>query len=873
MSSHLSRADLLKTLSANAERKHLYSALAEALGYQGRDEPQSVESQAVGQGIGVEHNSGEDAEPGSGDVLYLPKREQRYWMVDQCQPRDPQPLDASDWPEIETETEIPPQPLPDHPLRSAGQWQNLWDSALSGRRRGRAVDLKRSLRLLERSEPVRDLPRCEHSSFNRPVVVLLEQSEALYPIWPDMHAAWLTLSRLLGKRASRGFTLPNGPLSQWRSLHRRGSGSYSDIPAASQVILVGSFGAVADEHHAEINLEWHQLIRQLDKDGHQVALISARHLRQPPCPTYALEPTEASASAPPIDKACDALMAAIARHCLPNRQQLRHLRKALPGAGVEAELAVWQHTQTLCLDGYLQIVDSATSHWRSRWPEVFTSALEQALLDCRLSQEGAARDMSALSHALEKAPQASQFPALQRIGKRVKQRRAEGRHNSHVQFLLRNFLPGLRELADTQPEPNWQPLMAEAQRVAMQANEALPLKEQGLEEVAGRYFLIQQRQQLRLVSETEINQPTLLELNSQPFCQQTRSLLPTLSPQAYNELALTDRDHNYRLKVLRRPNWAERIWRNREGLFAAHAEGAVFHLQEAGPECPQSRWQLLENPWPWANEVGVDDHGLWAGFTIGKAHQRMRWIPPGVFVMGSPYDEDERNDNEIQHQVTLTKGYWLGETSCIQALWQAVMGENPSDNKGDDLPVETVSWNDCQRFIERLAERLPDFKPSLPTEAQWEYACRAGSKTAYWWGEKMDNKYANNGRQTENETQYPANDFGLRSMSGNVYEWCSDWSGGYPAEPVIDPAGAEEGRGRVLRGGGWILLGRYLRSAYRITFSPDSRYHSFGVRLAGGCDPQASQGARAMSADRWERSDRRSGDQGAGEGPATGEHQ
>jgi len=885
MSSHLSRADLLKVLSASATHKHLYPGLVEALGFEERDAPPSTELRGNGQNSAADDDGGANSTANAEDVLYLPKREPRYWIVERCQPQARQPLDSGDWPETEPEDVTAPQPLPAHPLRSDGQWQNLWDSALTGRRRGRTIHLKRSLRLLVRNEPVRDLPRCERSSFNRPVVIMLEWSEALYPIWPDMRAAWVTLSRLLGKRALRGFYVADGPFNEWRCLHRRGRGSYIDIPAASQVILVGRFGVprgeksgeTSGETNAEISAEWRQLIRQLHKDGHQIALIAARHLRHSPCLAHALEPTplsslQSSPLASPMHKACDALLAAIARHCLPNRQQLRHLRRAMPGAGVAAELAVWQHPQTLCLDGYLQITDSAVNHWRKRWPSLCTPALEQALADCRASQDGAARDMSALQRELDQVPQARQFPALQSLGKAVAQCRKKGQRNSHVQFLLRNLLPGLRELAETRPEKDWQPLMAEAQRVAMHTHEPLPLKDQGLEEVAGRYYLFQQRQQLRLRPEFGAGHLPLLELSSLPYCRETRGILPVLSPKAYNALQLADRDYGYGLQAIRRPAWAERIWRSHDGLFAAHQDGALFQLEAAGPDRPQSRWRLLENPWPWADEVGVDeDHRLWAEFSLGKARQRLRWIPPGSFIMGSPDNEEGRDDDETQHSVTLTHGYWLGETSCTQALWQAVMGKKLSYRKGDDLPVEQVSWQDCQSFIAKLGKRLPGLNPALPSEVQWEYACRAGTKTTYWWGDEMDKKYANNGGQTEVEAGYPTNAFGLRSMSGNVDEWCADWFGDYSTEPVIDPTGPAEGRLRVLRGGSWLGYGRSLRSAYRYADAPVNRNLSIGVRLAGGYVPQASTEARPMSADRLARSARRSGAQGAGEGLRKGE--
>ena len=875
MASHLSRADLLKALSASASQEHLHQGIVEALGYEGQEQVTPPESFCSEEENKLsDHLNESDSSPRDEGVLSLPKREQRYWVVDRCQPKESVPLEAGDWPEIEPEETSASQPLPQHPLRTEGQWQNLWDSALSGRRKGRMVDLKRSLHLLQRNEPVHNLPRCERASFNRPVVIILEWSEALYPIWDDMRDAWRTLNRLLGKRALRGFFVADGPLSEWRCLHRRGLGNYGDISSGSQVILVGSFEST--EHRGKMNQEWQQLAKQLDHDGHQVALITAHHLQHNVAECYALEPSVAALA---NQNASDALLSAIANHCLPDCQQLRHLRKAVPAASVVVELDVWQHHQTECLDGYLQIEESGLADWRKRWPELSTPALEEALQACRQSQDEVASDMSRLQHQLDHAPQASQFSALQRLGKAVAESHRKGEHYSHAQFAMRSLLVGIRALADSQPEAGWQHLMVEAQRVAMRRHEALPLNDQGLDEVAGNYMLFQHRQQLRLVTENEMVGLPLLEVNSLPFCKEVRGFLPTLSPKIHNSLEISDRSFNYQLKSIRCPAWAQRIWRNQDGLFAAHQDGVVLQLVEAGDGQPQSYWHLIDNPWPWADQVGVDDQGLWAEFVVRKkklfssdidARHRLRWIRSGTFMMGSPEKEEWRSDDETQHQVTLTHGYWLGETSVTQALWQAVMGENPSRFKGEGLPVEKVSWHDCQHFIEQLNKMLPGFNPALPTEAQWEYACRAGTETAYWWGEEMDDKYVNNGNQTEHEANYSPNDFGLRSMSGNVYEWCNDWSGDYLAEPVTDPVGPAEGRKRVLRGGCWIDGGRILRSAIRGAAGPVFRNDGIGLRLAGGRDPQAGQRAQLMSADRLERSVGRRGTQGLGESEKDG---
>ena len=141
-------------------------------------------------------------------------------------------------------------------------------------------------------------------------------------------------------------------------------------------------------------------------------------------------------------------------------------------------------------------------------------------------------------------------------------------------------------------------------------------------------------------------------------------------------------------------------------------------------------------PEPWAAEWGWDHFGVFVGFGIGGVVRRMRWVPVGSFTMGSPAEETGRFEDEgPQHEVEIGQGFWLGETPVTQALWKAVMGNNPSRFKSPDRPVEQVSWQDCQEFCKKLNERVPGLDARLPSEAEWEYACRAGTTTATWLGD------------------------------------------------------------------------------------------------------------------------------------------
>ena len=268
----------------------------------------------------------------------------------------------------------------------------------------------------------------------------------------------------------------------------------------------------------------------------------------------------------------------------------------------------------------------------------------------------------------------------------------------------------------------------------------------------------------------------------------------------------------------------------------------------------------------WAIAADRDQYGLYADVAILKITQRFRWIEPTCFMMGSPENEEERYSNETQHPVILTQGYWLADTACTQELWQAVMRNNPSDFKGEQLPVETVGWDDVQNFLKRLNKNQPQLQLRLPTEAEWENACRAGTTTPFSWGEQIDSRYVNfdgnypynNGSMSEYRErtvavkELPCNDWGLYQMHGNVWEWCQDWYGEYPAERVIDPQGSESGASRVLRGGSWIDIGGYCRSAHRDPYDPSARIDSIGFRLARGHELKPSRvlGAGQQPADR-----------------------
>ncbi|MDR3221636.1 MAG: formylglycine-generating enzyme family protein [Candidatus Accumulibacter sp.] len=229
----------------------------------------------------------------------------------------------------------------------------------------------------------------------------------------------------------------------------------------------------------------------------------------------------------------------------------------------------------------------------------------------------------------------------------------------------------------------------------------------------------------------------------------------------------------------------------------------------------------------------------------GKTHTNsigMEFIqsPAGSFMMGADNNLEDANDDETpQHQVTLSESFYLGKYEVTQAQWEAVMGGNPSKFKGRSNPVETVSWDDVQVFIERLNAKEGTSKYRLPTEAEWEYAARAGTTSAWSFGDDAASagQYAwyknNSGQQTHPAGQKQPNPWDLYDMHGNVWEWVQDWYGNkyYAKSPSADPKGPSIGVGRALRGGSWGDSAKYLRSA-RYGNMPDTRDEFNGFRLA-----------------------------------------
>lgn len=253
---------------------------------------------------------------------------------------------------------------------------------------------------------------------------------------------------------------------------------------------------------------------------------------------------------------------------------------------------------------------------------------------------------------------------------------------------------------------------------------------------------------------------------------------------------------------------------------------------------------LIRPIWSITKDLTKDCYGYFSDFQIDESVFRMRYIHGGKFLMGSPISELFRSNDERQRIVNINNAFWILETECPQKLWNKVMKGNPSYFIGNDLPVEQVSYLECQQFLIKLNEKIgSNFR--LPTEAEWEYTCRAGSANPFYFGNTISTTQANyNGSfqyidiekgEKRNKTlpckSFCANTFGVYDMHGNVSEWCNDWYGDYSNDFEIDPRGSQSGEYRVFRGGSFTSPAKHCRSACRDGNLPGHKRFNVGFRF------------------------------------------
>lgn len=705
--------------------------------------------------------------------------------------------------------------------------------------RGRQLDLPEAVQRIARQQVMHCLPYLTRTAQNRELILLVEHCSRIMPLWPELgnltkavrHARGVDLVRTLYLRTADGQAYD--PLTQQ-------SVELKSLASGAQILAI----VVAESPHLQRSWAYH--FGELEKTG---------------APIRYAELVTGTANQTSVN----ALLYAMARMHLPTVERMRLLAEALRNTGWQAGdaelLAVWNHKHRRGADFNWKLEPGRQQqllHEFTGLPDQQKRALNCALQISRSELQPEAVALEQCIGASAGLEPAASDAGIKRV---IELYHSADKHIAQSWLASANGPLSLIGHAGHE-EGSWRELLDICGEVASEYGLAQP---RAPVIASGN----QADPQLALVSEDAGWRVHSAE--DWPFAPAAYSGVgPWRDP--LSRLDLTPGDlvsgdsiitpqHRITLQRKVKPGWADAIEHNQQGLevqvggrrvrWVVDAPAVLTANQRGGVWWDDSQYELhsggqLISP-PWADETGIDDYGLYAIRSYQNIPVKFRWISPGDFWMGSPEDELGRFDNETPHKVVLTTGFWLSETACSQKLWQAVTGDSPSEFTGENLPVESVSWQDItEKFLPQWNNGLSGALGVLPTEAQWEYACRAGTIAPFSFGKNLkveianyrgvwdfeDEAGADYRQRTMDVKSFSANKWGLYQMHGNVWEWCEDWRGDYENGAQVDPTGALQGQFRVLRGGSWDNFGRCLRSAYRFGDVPDCRLDFIGFRLA-----------------------------------------
>lgn len=761
-------------------------------------------------------------------------------------------------------------------------WTRLWPRLHQtvSRRHAAGLDVERLTRQLAQAKLVQRLPRQVRQSWPAKLHLILDFSDRLTPYWDDWHWLARSLGNLLKDRlkVSVLYRSDAAILHAWSAAGGAQTHAWPR-PNSGEILLIASDLGMLDNIRPYARHNWQRRLRTFSRQGlsclvaaplahSQLVAESANlarliRLSQDSSlrPLAKLSPLHRANALDDSHQAYRLLLSWLAMATRIEPALLRALRHCLPiesdNAGLEG--AIWLDTRLNTAPGACAIGEAAAAKWQKKF-EGLDSTLQQQLLDCLRRYHAGLPQMI---HHEETLLWSSRVHA---------------------------------ELAATEFDQ-----AQNARRFFHKLTQSLQTDDSGQYHPAERHLLLNiadhhlQHAAASLSGEDYLNRLSVAVSRSRPFDTQPLPAVldwtawmqsqPEIPTQSVNLLQRFDGSLKIEQSDIEiEPGWQRLLTLKLDRpvlLWSVHPAGHPVHyrpwywLQQPLLDDPllqslatplthenakelwlhTGRRQTRLNPFvapAWAKEWGVDCFGLYADLSFRSVTQRFRWIEPGTFLMGSPASEPERYDDEVQHSVTLTKGFWLADTACTQQFWQAVMDENPSHFQDDvNKPVENVSWHEIQGFIEKVNSAMPELQLRLPSEAEWEYACRAGTETPFSFGDNITSKQVNydgtvpyvNGEKSEYRQttvavkSLPANAWGLYEMHGNVWEWCRDgWRKDLGSEAVTDPLfdPPDQDVDRVLRGGGWGHDGRIVRSAIRGRYQPGSRLNYFGFRLALG---------------------------------------
>lgn len=794
---------------------------------------------------------------------------------------DPSTVDARPRdrrPEVDPASVIPkfryrPQTL-DRPL---AEWRSLavrLSSRLRSARPSNRIDLAAVTDAIVKNRVVRRLPFRNLVGWGRELIVIVDRSDRLMPFWSDQDDVVRRLQSVLGRHAVREIVIRRDPDDGWVDE------ILETASASARVLLLGDLGGYVT---SRVATAWRSFGQRLWDEGFECHAIV-------PCPAERIDPEcrrlwraaaweadsrSMQANASSRDRGFDLLAVAISIAVRVEPQLLRAMRDRLAGRSdvivdIATEYAVWNSSS---MKGHMsaaatpdrdyalsarrrfaawdvelqyEIVDVLRRFRRHGPDEVFH---EEVLSAVACGIEGFTKVEIAAAENYFK----SLAEAVGRDGPRSSAERSIVAYFSEVEARL-------PEAAVERDDDVGDALRYLSVVVGSGKSRSRPFAAAGPRTAAAML--------------TTDREPTMIALwlvGRQLHLRTSEAGSPMLGPATVGT--------NLAFLRLRRPTVMVRPLGTARGEQVSWdpTKEATLTWPDADEVIVQSDLESLtfaarEKP-AWAAAYGRDRFGSWADIIVNGVRQRMRLIPPGSYVQGSPENEFGRFDSEgPRRRVTFTKGFWLGETPVTQAFWEACGEKNPSRFAAADRPMEKISWNECRAMIERLNRRIPGLDMSLPSEAQWEYACRGGTLTITYAGDvKIDREgrapdldriawYDGNsdvedrssknddilpwtalrrrakGRGTQPVAQLLPNRWGLYDMLGNVFEWCDDhWSWGdpYPEGDVVDPLPVTRGADRVCRGASWSSEARDVRAAFRgVWDGPDNRGDFLGFRLA-----------------------------------------
>ena len=630
----VSRADLLRLLATTPldDVSTMSQQQAAMLGFEYRQgQVPGLASGAIATAAALDYK---DALPTS--ILNQASRTPHYWYVERCESveaRQRQDKPRSDRKTASQVIEAKPRELSATTAAAAfsnGYWQNIFDACRDQSRPTRQPDMPRNIRHISQAKPLKKLYFQQRRHWQTNTVLLLDRSAQHYPVWADMFRAAAALRTLLGERL-QSIALTQGIDGGWLDMQQDKQIEPADLPPQAHILILSTFGALDDAQPGD---SWRRRLDQLQHQGHRLTLLSLCWLDMPSTPTRQVINLSRSQSP-------QTLYAALAVAWLPSLAQLRALRQTISPASVTDELMVYADLNIQSPEPYLNITYEHLKAIFQAW-DTLDEALQQQLL--RIAKQWrhdlpvTAREVERLQSTFLQGRKVTMedFPQLQQLMQQLDTEHQQIQQSSMCLDFMRGVLPFSVLLADSPMAQYMQPLLAGAQKAAAHFDHELPLRDEGLSDealsdTAIARGLVQRHTGLQLA---EHGQQSLLPLSTKPYDVRSRKIFSGLRDG--QSLALLDRGLHWQLEAMQKPAWAERIWMSDGRIHAAHAQGAIFQLWPADEQHAVAEWLLIENAFSWASGSGIDDIGLWANLLVQRVNYRLRWIPPGTFMMGSP---------------------------------------------------------------------------------------------------------------------------------------------------------------------------------------------------------------------------------------------